>query len=275
MKTITSILQKNKSDQVDRNDKMVHFIMSSKGYLPLNPPRLAREIGVCQFCGGTEYFLWMVDKDRRAWGCGRVCVGSKLPSNACETPTPLEKKRALLWPSFCENNGIGDEHYDVKFELVQQSQGKLEYMLKFATAPRGIILMRGEPGTGKTYAAMAICEFFTRSSPYCVFTTQKQMANGWLISQSDHMSNYINTLLATTLLVIDDFATGEPNPKFLEFFMELINTRLQWTNRGTVITTNLNVKKFNDFCGEPLADRIMTGQIFTFEGTTRRTKKIL
>ena len=75
--------------------------------------------------------------------------------------------------------------------------------------------------------------------------------------------------------MIDDFATGEPNSKFLEFFMEVINTRIQWSNRGTVITTNLKTKEFNTYCGEALVDRITTGQKFIFVGESRRKPIIL
>jgi len=274
MKLMSNIAKKEAETWTDRDNKLVHFYFSQKGFIPIDPPVWSKDFE-CPFCGEKNFFLIMVDKERRAWGCGRVCAGSKLSSDIQTSPNPPKAERAILWPSFCEINGIGDEHYDVKFENVQQSQGKVDYMLKFATAPRGIILMRGDPGTGKTYAAMAICEFFTRKSSFCVFTTQKQMSNNWLVAQGDHMNNYVNTVTATPLLVIDDFGTGEPNPKFLEFFMDVINTRLQWKARGTVITTNLEVKKFSAFCGEALSDRIMTGQIFGFEGKTRRQKTIL
>lgn len=277
MKLLKDLAQKDKDVEKlsDQNDKLVHFIMSSKGYISLNPPKWSREIEKCPFCGGREFFLWMVDKEKQAWGCGRVCLGSKLPSNVDQKHSLHKNKRAILWHLFCENNGIGDEYYDVKFENLQQTQGKIDYMLKFATTPRGIILMRGEPGTGKTYAAMAICEYFTRQSSFCVFTTQKKMSSNWLLAQSNPMDKFVSNINSTPLLVVDDFATGEPNPKFLEFFMDVINTRLQWKTRGTIITTNLNMKSFNDFCGAALADRIMTGQIFNFEGKTRRKKIIL
>jgi hypothetical protein len=274
MRSMAQISKQESDTLIDKDNKLVHFFMTSKGYQAINPPQWSKELE-CPFCGETDFILFMVDKERRAWGCRRVCEGSKMKILSGGTSTLPKEKRAILWPLFCENNGIGDEHYDVKFENIQQSQGKIDYMLKFATAPRGIILMRGDPGTGKTYAAMAMCEFFTRSSSNCVFTTQKQMSNNWLAAQGDHMNNYINTVTTTPLLVVDDFATGEPNPKFLEFFMELINTRLQWKTRGTVITTNLDVKKFSLFCGEALSDRIATGELFNFEGNTRRKKIIL
>ncbi len=271
MKLMSQIATASLEGLADRDNKLVHFIASNKGYLTLDPPKWAKEVE-CPFCGDSSFYLFMVDKERRAWLCGRNCIGSKLPSSISQGSDIPKDKRALEWPSFCEINGIGDVHYDVKFESVQQSQGKIDYMLKFAHTPRGIIFMRGEPGTGKTYAAMAICEYFTRKNNFCVFTTQKQMSNNWLLSMGDTMSNYVNSIMGANLLVVDDFGTGEPNPKFLEFFMDVINTRLQWSNRGTVLTTNLEAKKFALFCGDALSDRIMTGQIFNFEGKTRRKK---
>jgi DNA replication protein DnaC len=75
--------------------------------------------------------------------------------------------------------------------------------------------------------------------------------------------------------VIDDFGTAEMSPGFMSFFMDLINTRMQWSNRGTIITTNLNDTKFSEYCGEALADRINTGQLFEFKGKSKRVKKPL
>ena len=264
----------SKELNIDSSNKLVHFFLSSKGYIAIDPPAWSQDLK-CPFCGETTFFVCMVDKERKGWGCGRVCEASKLPNDKSGVVVLPNAQRSILWPSFCEINGIGDEHYDVRFENVQQSRNKIDYMLKFASAPRGIILMCGEPGSGKTYAAMAICEFFTRKAPHCIFTTQKQMSNNWLIAQGDQVNNYVNSITVTPLLVIDDFATGTPNPKFLEFFMDIVNTRLQWKTRGTVITTNLNVEAFNNFCGEAFTDRITTGQIFNFDNYSRRKKTIL
>jgi DNA replication protein DnaC len=185
-------------------------------------------------------------------------------------------KRALEWPLFCEISGIGDLHYGVKFENIQQSAGKVDYLLKFAAKPYGIIFMQGEPGTGKTFASMAVCELFTRKNTSCIFTTQKQMLNNWLDTfKSDRVSNYIERVSNCNLLVLDDFGVGDVSPGFMSFFMDLINTRMQWSDRGTIITTNLDAKTFAVFCGEALSDRINTGQQFVFKGKTRRTQTVL
>jgi len=267
--------EKPPSFEIDRSNQLVHCYMSAWGYLPINPPVYAQDFK-CPYCEETRYFLYRVDKETMAWGCGRVCEASKLKKQGTCGDTPVTPQRALLWPLFCEINGIGDVHHDVRFENVHQTKGKLDYMLKFATKPKGIILMRGDPGCGKTYASLAICEFFTRKDTDCIFTTQKQMAANWLDTfKADKVSGYIPRVNNTSLLVVDDFGTADMPSGFMSFFMDLINTRMQWTNRGTVITTNLAVEKFNQFCGEALTDRIMTGQVFEFKGKSRRETTLL
>jgi hypothetical protein len=273
MKILDDLLKKEVKEE--QEDKFIHFISSSEGYKPLETPRWLSEIEGCPFCGSSKLFAWAVDKDHNAVFCGRVCLASKLPMASTGRDIPAIPQRALEWAFFCEINGIGDQYHDVRFEKIQQNKGKLDYMLKFASSPKGIILMMGGPGTGKSYAALGICEYFTRSSLHCIFLTQKQLATHWVHTQNDPLDNFLQRLISVPLLVIDDFATGEPNPKFLEFFMGIIDSRLQWKGRGTVITTNLDNKKLANFCGEALADRINTGQIMQFEGGSRRKKTIL
>lgn len=259
---------------IDQENKLVHLFFSSEGYIAIDPPKWSCDLE-CPFCGGKEFFLYMVDKERRAWGCKRICLGSKLNFGLSSISTPPTSKRAIVWPLFCELNGIGDVHYDVRFENIQQNQKRIDFMLNFSTSPKGILVLRGDTGCGKTYAAMGMCEMFTRKNEFCVFTTQKTIEYTWNIHKNDPMNKYLNSLNKTFLLVIDDFGIGEPDKKFLEFVMELINNRIQWTNRGTIITTNLKADKLNLFCGEALSDRLLTGKIINFEGNSRREKTIL
>ncbi len=270
---------------------MMHNILPSKpticshvstpwGITALPEPVLSIE-KKCGYCDGIGHYTPMVDpkeSDARTWLCANpVCEVYKAVTGPRPTTPATSKKRSLEWPLFCELNGIGDEHHDVKFESIDQAQAKISYLLKFSTTPRGIILMRGEPGTGKSYCCLAACEFFTRNNTSAMFTTQKNLANKWLdtFKINDNYNNFIDKVTTFNLLVIDDFGTGELPPGFMGFFMELINTRMQWKTRGTIITTNLEEKPFNQFCGEALSDRLLTAQIFEFKGKTRRKKTIL
>lgn len=257
----------------NKENKLVHCYASSEGYKLIDPPVFAQDFE-CPFCGNKEYLLWMVDKETRAWMCSRICSLSKLPKEGGSgyvVPLPV---RAVPWSSWCEINGIGDMLHDVRFEKIEQSKGKVDYLLKFANNPCGIILMQGSKGLGKTYASLGVCELYTRRSVHCMFMTQRQMYEQWL-STFKVDTNFCSKVTNVPLLVVDDFGTGAMSPDFMTFFMELINTRMQWSNRGTIISTNLNDEMLGKYCGNALMDRLNTGQKFIFEGKTRRVSKPL
>lgn len=279
MKLVSEIARDYSESLKEDKPKLCEYVMSPNGCLPLKSPILSTE-HECEWCGGTAHYSPLVDPTQsaaRTWLCANTLCAVYIKRSAVKASQPMAKpSRAILWPKFCEINDIGDVHYEVKFESIEQTQGKISYMLKFVDAPRGIIIMQGEPGTGKTYAAMAICELYTRKDSSAIFTTQKQMSNKWLETfKAERYSNYIERVTSVSVLVIDDFGTAEMPPGFMSFFMDLINTRLQWTTRGTVITSNLDAKSFSKACGDALSDRLNTGQWFEFKGKTRRKQIVL
>ncbi len=273
MKLAGEIAKKSLPEPCD--GKVVEYIAVLGGHRKIEPT-LSTELQ-CFACEGKAHFAPWFNDDARVWICANsVCVTVQLKNISKATHTPPKQFRELLWPQFCEMNGIGDMHYGVKFEDVKQADGKISFLLKFAVKPSGIIFMQGDKGTGKTFASMGVCELFTRKNTSCIFTTHKQMVDRWLqAAKSPVYDNYAERIGMPKLLVIDDFGTTESSPKFMEFFMDLINTRIQWTDRGTIITTNLSDEKFSEFCGSALSDRIMTGQKFVFKGKSRRESKPL
>jgi len=280
MKTLSSICETT-LETMKGEFKLVlcDYVMSPAGPHLMPNPVPSHEYE-CGYCGGNSHYTPYLDpasSDKRVWLCANtlcdVYTKKKHYVGTLTTPVP---QRALEWAKFCEINGIGDLHHDVKFEKIEQSAGKIDYLLKFGIKPCGIIFMQGTPGSGKTYASMAVCELFTRKNTSAIFTTQKQMLNDWLDTfKSDRVSNFIDRVTSCNLLVIDDFGTGEVSSGFMSFFMDVINTRMQWSNRGTIITTNLNDKDFSNYCGNALNDRIRTGQLFEFKDKSRRKPTVL
>lgn len=258
--------------------KIVEFIAVLGGWRKLDTPVLSNLLS-CLICGGKEHYAVFCDPakgSQRVWICANgVCESNTSVKGLQATNIPTMPKRSILWPKFCEISGIGDIHHDVKFDNIQQSHGKIEFMVKFCQKPQGIIFMQGETGTGKTYSAMGMCELFTRDNPSCIFITQVSLRDEWLKMQRGEDRHFIDKVNKVNLLVVDDFGTGEVTNSFLSYFMELINSRMQWTDRGTVITTNLNDEAMSRFCGEALSDRIKTGQLFMFNEKSRRKKAIL
>ena len=270
MKLLKEIAQKLVKDHEE--DCFVHFYTSNEGYIALDPPKKASEM-TCVHCGETKGYTWNVSKENKAWICGRVCSPSELPIDVKGRVIQPSIKRAMEWPLFCEINGIGDIHHDVRFEKVEQSKGMLACLSKFASNPFGSMVMQGSPGSGKTYASLAVSELFTRKNPSAIFLTQKQLFDKWLDKFNSRIQDSLNSLEIVMLLVIDDFGTGELSSGFMAYFLDLINTRMQWTQRGTIITTNLSDLKLSGFCGDALSDRLNTGQKLVFSDKSRRKLK--
>ncbi len=259
--------------------QIVGYIADVNGWKKLATPTISTSME-CLYCGGKEHHapLMSLDKDsERVWICAEInCETTKLKNQRRAMSIPVVSRRALEWPVMCELSGIGDRFHDVRFESIRQSTARMDYMLKFGVNPSSILFMWGTPGSGKTYAAMGICELFTRHDLSVIFTSQKNMASKWLETfDGDKSNNYIEKVTGVRLLVIDDLGIGELTDKFKEFLMELISSRQQWKNRGTIITTNLDPKSLIKMFGQPFSQRINMGMEFEFKEETRRRKMIL
>lgn len=258
--------------------KIVEYIAVLGGWRRLESPMMSDELR-CVICDSSQHYAVFCDPAKGPEKV-RICANGD-----CETNTSIKhvkatsiqtpSQRALLWPKFCEINGIGDMHYDIRFEMIEQNQGKVNFMTKFCQQPQGVLLMQGDTGCGKTFAAMGMCELFTRHNSSCVFISSENLHRKWVLMATGEDVNALKGILTPNMLVIDDFGTSEPTDKFLGFIMELINERNQWKGKGTVITTNLRNEKLSNYCGEALSDRIRSGQLFIFEGESRRTNKPL
>lgn len=264
-------LLSKKTEAVTDNEKLVYWYPSNQGLMPIDPPKPAGEME-CVFCGNRSTISCFGEKGlERVWLCGNAdCSRSRLPNEPRLDNIATSTKRAILWPLFCEINHVGDDNHGVRFENIHQPQEKVAYMRKFAESPASVIVMQGSPGVGKTYASLGMCEYYTRTSVSCCFLTQKQLAEKWLFDR-----NSVRGCFNCEMLVIDDFGISDLPTGFMSYFMELMNSRIQWANKGTVITTNLQGSALTRICGDALMDRLMTGQIFNFSGPSRRTKKAL
>jgi hypothetical protein len=278
MKSISSLAKSHVPKLLPTHD-LVHFISVLGGFRELELPVLGANL-CCPICGGKDYHTPLYHPsptdDRRVWLCVNGDCGIYNRANLFKAVTTQAiSRRAIEWPLFCEINELGDEFHGIKFENIEQSPAKVDYLLKFAKTPSGIVLMQGQTGTGKSFCSIATCELFTRYNSSCVFTTHRQMLFSWLEAVNSKSSEYIQKIKTCSLLVVDDFGTAEPSPQFMGFFMDLINSRMQWTKRGTIISTNRSDAELSSYCGEALTDRLWTGQKFEFHDKSKRKKKVL
>jgi len=161
--------------------------------------------------------------------------------------------------------------HKVRFEGLDLSPNKMGCLKDFASNPSSILLLQGTKGNGKTWSSLAVCEYFTRTNFSCIFISQEDMQAKWLETfKTPGLNTFIDKIIKCRLLVIDDFGTGNIPPGFMKVFFQIIDKRLQWEDRGTIITTNLTNEAISQFCGEALNDRISTGIRLEFYEPSRR-----
>lgn len=273
MKIVSHLLENVKQSLKNLEPVLCEYVNSPFGAVAFPNPTMSTD-HKCEYCGGVDHYtpFMMNDTMARSWLCANTdCLVYEATKHKGQYISTIKYTRPLEWAKFCEIYHVGDLYSDIRFEKIQQSKAMIDFMLEFVKLPRSILLMQGSPGSGKTYATLGMCELFTRKNADCFFITQKGMADKWLATTKyEKWDPFVEKITKCAFLCIDDFGTGEISNAFMSFFMELLNTRLQWSNRGTIITTNLDDKKMFAFCGEALNDRIRAGQTFSFKEKTRR-----
>lgn len=276
MKNICDIALKNLPPPTSHGD-FVEFIVCLGGWKLLPQPTLSSRIE-CLLCSGKEHITVYANNPpdkRKLW----VCLNPKCNSNSKEnlpssSPKTQIPTRAISWSDWCQQMELGDEIEDIRFEMLTQSPRKIDFLLSFALKPYKNVIMRGDKGTGKTFSALATCELFTRKSSSCIFISQKNLTRRWHENFSlDVKDKFLLQISRASLLVIDDFGTAEMTSSFLSFFMDIISDRMQWKEKGTILTTNLKDEDFIKYCGDSLSDRLFVGQTLQFDGPSKRHKQ--
>jgi len=279
MKTLTKLME----NQLANSDgKLVHFQAAVGGWRRLEIPTMSTEMK-CLICGGTDHGVTIAtpigNSNERVWICHtRNCGSNADLKHRQATYTPTDVRRASEWPLFCEMNNIGDEFHAVRFEAIEQSPEMKFKMQDFLKSENHFMTMRGPKGSGKSYAAMGICELFTRTKVSCMFISHEKMQSDWLDTfKTDGLNNFISRVKNVELLIIDDFGAKIPTTNFKAFFFDLINTRMQWIGRKTIILSNLLEDKEEDeklylncLGGDAVSDRLKRAVKLKFKDKSRR-----
>jgi len=180
----------------------------------------------------------------------------------------------IEWELFMDHYMIPRKYNTIRFSQISQSEEFIQKMCDFVDVPDGIMIMRGPPGTGKTFASIAMCEKFTRMDSGCAYYTIHRLNKKWLESIQEHATRFEDEIFSQKLLVIDDLGASEISPAFASFFYSIIEYRMNDEGKGTIITTNLTNEAFMELFGATLCDRLFTAQFLEFSGNSRRKKTI-
>ena len=147
------------------------------------------------------------------------------------------------------------------------------------------ISLIGPVGSGKTFIAWAIADYFVQTQEFCkfpVFYTESELLDRLRhAAHSKKSENYGETFHSVTkkspeLLIIDDFGATKQTDFSIELLTDLLEYRISW-HLPTVITSNLRfddvkaVQQAVDVYGERIVSRL-AGRFCSFiiDGKDRR-----
>lgn len=140
------------------------------------------------------------------------------------------------------------------------------------------LLITGPTGTGKTWLACALGNHMCRYGRSVRYVRLAKLFEQLRMAHGDgSYSRLMNQLLRVELLIIDDWGLQPITSSQRHDLMELIEDR--HGRRSTVITSQLAIKHWHDYIGEPtvadaVLDRLLHGaHRLEFEGDSMRREK--
>lgn len=118
------------------------------------------------------------------------------------------------------------------------------------------ILITGPTGIGKSYLACAFGQRACRNGHSVYYFRWPRMLGDMHAARGDGTYlKYLNKLCRVNLLIIDDFGINSLNDTDRKDLLEVVEDR--YTTGSTIITSQLPVKEWHDFIGDPtIADAV-------------------
>jgi len=233
-----------------QKDQEILHIMHLGKQIALEKPTFAEHLR-CLTCNGNQGFYI---PHLKTWSClNKACTQLNAGKHI-----PLEKKELE----------VKRECY---IDKCNQPIETIEYLKKFASNPFGFIVLVGENGRGKTFAAEAVYQDFVCSSWEKKFITQSELNTLWEEEKKKYgsHSDLVTRFSDYKLLILDDIGTRKPSESFMDFLYVLVDNRYR-SKRGTIVTTNKTALEIRELFGDAFLSRVASGKNIRVEGPIDR-----
>ena len=150
------------------------------------------------------------------------------------------------------------------------------YIKNFEDLGRIGLLLYGDVGTGKTYLAACIANTLLNQGVSVKWLTVMQIVERSCFYSKSEYAEYIRSITAPDLLIIDDLGTERGTDFALERVHSLVDTRIS-ANKPMIVTTNIDITDMGncvDLKKKRTFDRIMPATFaFAMKGTSYRMKQ--
>lgn len=183
-------------------------------------------------------------------------------------------------------SGIPLKYKESSFEALVPTHDKqafaIRYAKRYADAFEKLrsegcsIVFYGDPGTGKTHLACAIALNVIKAGFSAKYITAFDLLNAisdtFRTKQPTH--EVVSEYTQTSLLVLDEVGMQYGKEHDIIWLYKIINTRYV-NNLPTIVISNLDEKKLEEFIGSPTYDRLQEGKgaaiPFFWESHRRKT----
>lgn len=148
---------------------------------------------------------------------------------------------------------LPDRFLEADWEKIEPSLKSMleDYLTKFSSyESKGLgPALFGTPGTGKTYASAALARKLVGQFVPVYWAPTVQELNLIIDFRDYKAKSYFamkNRLMATRVVVFDDFGQLRDFPRIRELFFEIIDYRYAW-KKPTIFTANFSIEKEEDW----------------------------
>ncbi len=178
------------------------------------------------------------------------------------TPEQIaEGKRQELAGDLLRRSGVDKRHLDRVFADLAKHSGWLAGYEKAIdkVGERGIVILIGDRGNGKTQCAAEIIKYYCVAGNYCKYIRARELNNVLLDSQVDNeRCRAVQGFVTPFLLVIDEFQERFPTD-FGFRNMSLILDKRYGSMKPTIIIANCTEAAILDILGPSVVDRAKEG----------------
>lgn len=170
-----------------------------------------------------------------------------------------------------ENSGIPLKYKNSNFDGLEISSDHqslaVRYSKRYAEAfgtlkDEGVsLIFFGSPGTGKTHLACAIALEVIQKGFSCRYITAFDLLNeiSDTFRTKEPTNNVVKKYVSSELLILDEVGIQYGRDHDSIWLYKIINTRYV-NNLPTIVISNLDEKKLEEFIGSPTYDRLQEGK---------------
>lgn len=184
----------------------------------------------------------------------------------------------MSWDKFIEENDIGKRFHNVELsKTIMLHPSHKKELEDFIAKPLQSLFLFGPPGTGKTYALLALIkEIFKRKIPiyWIKFLNVKNLDEEILDKVRNYgtASSFISSLSQSMLLFIDDFGVDRLSERFIRDIYQIVDYR--WSHeKPTVFSSNLKPEEIEKLYGERIFSRLQEFKWLFLGGKDQRKQR--